>query len=244
MLWYLSDRARFVQPLVLRLMGRVPLGAGAIRSMLLSGAYLAAGLAGAAAVAGLAGLPAGAWLGLRPDDAGLILLGVVAEVSLCNLLVSLYVVAVGPGRVPFAEIAEIPWMEGIRAASPAVAPLLGAAAAAVEEMFFRGAVLLVLWERSNAAVAIVLAGVLFWLQQVVQVRTRFQAVVISAGCLSISLVGGLLVVASGSVVPAVICHAAFVIFFFRRDGSRAGRDPRARPDRKDPSSPRRGSVRC
>ena len=54
---------------------------------------------------------------------------------------------------------------------------------------------------------------LFLLEQLVQLRTPFQAMIISGSCVAISLVGGLLVLQTGSVIPAALCHASFVIFF-------------------------------
>jgi hypothetical protein len=62
-------------------------------------------------------------------------------------------------------------------------------------------------------IAIVVAGTLFVLQQLIQVQTPFQAMVIGSSCVAISLVGGLLVVFSGSILPALISHGSFVLFF-------------------------------
>jgi hypothetical protein len=232
LLWYLTERAGFVHALVLHLMVLVKSDAGEVRGLLLTAAYLTSGVAGALFFAFVSGLPLADWLAFRPEHLGFAAVGVVGEVSLCNLLVSLYVIGLGAAWVQFAEVAEIPWIDGLRSMSRAAALLLAASAAAVEELFFRGVILLVLTEVMGvpAIGAIVAAGVMFWLQQIVQVRTRFQAVVISAGCLSISLVGGMLVVATGTVVPAVICHATFVLFFLRLEGAnvRPGRHRGAR----------------
>lgn len=227
-LWYLSERAALTQTLTLRLMAYVGPGRDTVRSLLLSAAYLGLGLAACLAFSLIAGLPLSDALTLRPSHFAPTVLGIVAEVSLCNLLVSLYVGAVGPRRAPFHEIATIPWIEGLRQTPSGLAPLMGAFAAATEELFFRGVVLLILLNVTGPLWAVVIAGLLFWVQQVIQVRTRFQAVVISAGCIAISLVGGLLVLATGSVLPAVICHAAFVLFFLGQEGAN-GRPAQRRP---------------
>ena len=89
----------------------------------------------------------------------------------------------------------------------------------LEETFFRGVLLLNLVTRFHVAPwgAILISGAAFLIQQLVQVKTLHQAAVITAGCVAISWIGGLSVIASGSFVPAALCHAAFVIFYVSFD---------------------------
>jgi len=89
----------------------------------------------------------------------------------------------------------------------------------VEETLYRGVLLQIMTVKLLVApaVAITAVGALFTLQQLLQVKTFFQAVVIGCSCAAISLVGGSLVVITGSVVPAVLCHASFVFFMGHED---------------------------
>jgi membrane protease YdiL (CAAX protease family) len=145
----------------------------------------------------------------------LIVLGIAGEISLANLLVGLGRAAMRSRPEQWAELREIPWMKGLRSLPTPVVPLAAAFGGAVEEVVFRGVLLRILTDRLAAPplAAIAIAGGLFCVQQWIQVRTPFQAMVIGGGCIAISLVGGLLVALTGSMVPAVLCHASFVIFF-------------------------------
>jgi membrane protease YdiL (CAAX protease family) len=135
----------------------------------------------------------------------------------------------GQGRPEqFAEVQEIPWIKGLWAFPPRFVPAAAALGGVVEEVFFRGVLLRIMTDllAVDPPAAVALAGALFCLEQLLQVRTRFQALLIGAGCAAISLVGGLLVVLTGSVVPAVLCHASFVVFHMARPrgvGESAGR---------------------
>jgi membrane protease YdiL (CAAX protease family) len=104
-------------------------------------------------------------------------------------------------------------------------PVAAVLAAVVEETFFRGVLLRVITDRLLLSpwVAMVRTGDLFIFQQLLQVRTGFQALVIGCGCAAISLVGGSLVVLTGSVVPAIIAHGSFVLFFLSGDSRKAAR---------------------
>jgi hypothetical protein len=85
----------------------------------------------------------------------------------------------------------------------------------LEEIFFRGIILAILVRelRVNASIGIALVGDLFGFQQLVQLRTWYQAAIIGSSCISISLVGGMLALLTGGVVPAAIAHASFVVFY-------------------------------
>lgn len=226
-LWFLDQRSAAFQRVVLGVLGFTRRPASEVRSALLSAVYCAAGLLVAALFAALWHVPVGRLLAPAAEQVPLVVLGIVAEVALASLLVMLWCAATGAGRERFAELAEVPWMAGLRALPGAAAPAAGAVAGVVEELFFRGVLLAALLARGVAPwVAVTLAGALFVIQQLVQVRTGFQAAVIGAGCMAISGVGGLLVLASGSVLPAVVCHVAFVVFFLGRPAETAAVAPR------------------
>lgn len=227
-LWFFDERSAALRRLALGVLGFTRRPASEVRSALLSALYCGGGLLLAVLFAALWRVPVGRLLAPAAEHAPLAVLGVVAEVALASLLVSLWCALSGAGPERFAELAEVPWMAGLRALPGAAAPAVGALAGAVEELFFRGVLLTALLERGVGPwSAVALAGALFLLQQLLQVRTRFQAAVIGAGCVAISAVGGLLVLASGSVLPAIVCHVAFVVFFLGRPAEAAAAAPRA-----------------
>jgi membrane protease YdiL (CAAX protease family) len=110
---------------------------------------------------------------------------------------------------------DVPWIKGVRQLPPGLAPLAAALGGMTEELFFRGVLQRILTDRLlvPALVAILIAGILFYFEQLLQVQTAFQAAVIGCSCVAISAIGGLLVVLAGSIWPAIFAHASFVLFF-------------------------------
>lgn len=199
-----------------------------VRAVLLATIYYAAGLLASLVMALGFGLPAAALVTWRPWHAWMFLIGVVGEISLAALFVDLScrLTRTPPDR--FLEIRDIPWMVGLQQLPRGAAPWAAALGGAVEELFYRGVLLTILIVSGMAPpIAILAAGSLFLVQQILQVQTRFQAMVLAAACLAISLVGGLLVVVTGSVIPAVVSHASFVVFYVGRQLAPAGARRRA-----------------
>jgi membrane protease YdiL (CAAX protease family) len=224
LLWYLDERSQAFRRWVLVVLGYTRRTSGEVRSLLLSSIYCLLGLLFALSFAAAFRLRPSEVVSFSPAHLGLAVLGILGEVSLANLFVGLgrqLPALSGPER--FAELGEIPWMKGLRELPPAVVPMLAAFSGMVEETLFRGVLLLILTGRLGVApwAAVAITGTLFCAEQLLQVRTPFQALVIGGGCAAISLVGGLLVVLTGSVVPAVLCHGSFVVFFMPRDGGAA-----------------------
>lgn len=226
---YLDERSQVLRRWVFFVMGFTRRRSGEVRALLLSIIYYGIGLLAALLFAISFGLAVSAVISFSATHLALTILGIVAEISLSNLFVDLGCRIMGQGRPEqFAEVREIPWIKGLREFPSGVAPLVAAFGGVVEEIFFRGVLLLILMDKLMVAplLAVMITGTLFCLQQLLQVRTRFQAMVIGSGCVAISLVGGLLVVFTGSVVPAVLCHASFVIFFMTQgSGVSAGLSP-------------------
>lgn len=219
---YLDERSQAFRRWTFFLMGYTRMAQGEARALLLSVSYYVLGLMAGLGLMLVFGLRASALVSFSAAQLALALLGAIGEISLTDLLVDLACRATRmrePER--FAELGEIPWMKGLRQLPERVVPLAAATGGVVEELFFRGVVLRVLTERFAVAplAAVAIAGALFCFEQLVQVQTRFQALVIGCGCVAISAVGGLLVVVTGSVVPAVLCHASFVLFFMTRGGA-------------------------
>lgn len=223
-LWYLDEVSTAFRRLVFFAMGFTRRPVDEVRAIFLTAAYYTLGLIASLLFVLAFGLPAAALTSFSATYLPLSALGAIGQISLTNLLVDLICRLTGwGGPERFAEIKEIPWMKGLQRLPAGSAPVAAALAGAVEEVFFRGVTLRILTDRFMVAplVAVTASGVLFCLGQLTQVRTTFQAMAIGCGCVAISTIGGLLVALTGSLAPAVLCHASFVLFFITHDGGEA-----------------------
>jgi membrane protease YdiL (CAAX protease family) len=220
-LWYLDERSQAFRRSLFFTMGFIRRTPGEVRALLLTAAYYGLGLTACLLFVFTFGLPASAFISFSAMHLGLAVLGAIGAISLTDLLVDLSCRVTGQGGPSrFAEIQDIPWMKGLRQLPDGLVPVAAALGGVMEELFFRGVVLRILTERFTVAplLAVLIACALFCLEQLIQVRTAFQAMVIGCGCMAIGTIGGLLVVLTGSVLPAVLCHASFVLFFMTRGG--------------------------
>lgn len=215
-LWYFDERSEALRRAVFFVLRFTARRAEEVRSLLLSLIYYTLGVLSFLLLMVVYRLPIAPTFACSPAILGLALVGLVGEMSLVTLLIDLACRVSGQGRPEqFAEIQEIPWMKSVGKLPVASRLMVTALGGAVEETLFRGAILRVLLDALHLtpALAILLSGGLFCLEQLVLVRTRFQALIILCACISISLVGGMLVVATGSVLPGLLSHASFAVFF-------------------------------
>jgi membrane protease YdiL (CAAX protease family) len=223
-LWYFADRSQATRGWVFFAMRYTRRQFSEVRALVLGAIYYTLGLLASGLLAVSFRLPVSSLFSFKASYIALSLIGIVGEISLANLLIELSVRLTGTaGPERFAEIGEVPWIKGLRQLPPAAVPVAAACGGVVEEIFFRGAVLGIMMDRLSAApmIAVAVAGILFVFQQLIQVRTAFQAMVIGSSCVAISLVGGILVVFSGSILPALISHGSFVLFFMAQGGGAA-----------------------
>jgi len=222
LLWYLDERSQAFRQWAFVAMGYTSRMLGEVRSGLLSFIYYGFGMLAAFLFLIFFGLRASTLISLSVTHLGLAVLGAIGEISLTNLLVDLTCRATGQGGPEqFGEVREIPWIKGLLRLPPSVVPVAAALGGIVEEVFFRGVLLRILTDKLLFAplAAVAITGALFCVQQLIQIRTGFQAMIICCSCVAISLVGGLLVVLTGSMVPAVLSHASFVVFFMTQGGA-------------------------
>jgi hypothetical protein len=221
-LGYLHERSDAFRRAALVAMGFSARSPTEVRALMLAAVYYGVGLIAAVCMALMFDLPVFSLAGSSGWHAWAALLGAVGEISLASLFVDLLCRLTRTRPERFAEIQEIPWMVGLQQLPRGTAPAAAALGGIIEELFYRGVLLMILIELGLApSVAVVAAGALFLLQQLLQVQTAFQAMVLGSACVAISLVGGLLVVATGSVIPALLSHASFVVFFVGQRPDRA-----------------------
>jgi membrane protease YdiL (CAAX protease family) len=163
------------------------------------------------------------FLTLDPSYLTLVPLAFIAQNSLTGLMMQL-LIAANPKINVFWELTTIPWvrytlmMPGI---VRAIAPL---GAAIAEEVFFRGAVFLVLvnnFPQTGTYLPIFVCTVLFVVQQVLQVDTLGQGLILLIGSTSISIVGCAATLYTGSFLPTLLCHTAYAFVYLQLGTSKS-----------------------
>lgn len=220
-LWFFAEKSKLLTRFIFYLMTFSRMPFPQIQSIILSLIYFSFGIFGALVFAGIYDLNIFDLFTINRHILFLIFPGIIAEISLTGLLVGIYLETLHDKRVdPQAEIRSIPWIEGIGRLPGLLVPPFLATSAFLEEFFFRGILLLILVKKLPVSPWLALAWItiLFILEQLLQLRTRTQAAILGLGSFAISLVGGLLVLYTGSIIPAGLSHASFVVFFFGRNG--------------------------
>ncbi len=194
--------------------------------------YLVAGLLAALALGlaspagpGLAGSGLAAALARplhwRPGLSGvaLTLLAVLGASALTAFAMSvLYALRAGVD-VPGA-VTSVRWIQEVLVLPRRWRWLVPMTSAAVEEYFFRGVLLTgLLATGAHPWLAIAISGALFTTGQVVLTENRLQALVLALSSAVLSVVGGLLVVVTGSVLPAIVVHASFAGYYTNTSGA-------------------------
>jgi hypothetical protein len=157
------------------------------------------------------------------QGAAVTLLAMVGAHSLTGFAMSV-VYAVRPTLDIAASVTDVPWVREVSVLGRYWRWAIPMVSAAVEEFFFRGVFLLGLIAAGAPAWwAIFLSGVVFTTGQVIMTENRVQAMVMGLSSITLSIVGGLLVLAVGSVLPAVIVHASFAGYYTRTSFDRGGR---------------------
>jgi hypothetical protein len=130
----------------------------------------------------------------------------------------------------FSELISIRWISytmllpaGMRVLSPLLAAVL-------EEVFFRGGVFLILLNRfpeTGPYFAILVCTALFDVQQVLQTDTLGQGLILLIGSTSISIVGCIAMLHTGSFLPALVCHPAYAFFYLQLGSSLPRSSPKS-----------------
>ncbi|NOX62163.1 MAG: CPBP family intramembrane metalloprotease [Chloroflexi bacterium] len=155
------------------------------------------------------------YLSLKREYIVYILIGMVAQLSLSSLILQLY-----DGVIKKIDwvgvVTDISWIRIMQLMPKVVRALYPTSGAFSEELFFRGAVLIIIIEQFpqlNPGIAILIPTLLFTLQQVLHAESNSQKILLTAGSVSISVFGSILVLYTGSFIPTLICHELYVIFY-------------------------------
>jgi membrane protease YdiL (CAAX protease family) len=180
------------------------------------------------------------FLALEPRYFSLIALAFIAQNSLTGLMMQLLIVA-KPRMNVFRELTSIPWVRYTLMMPGAMRVISPLGAAIVEEVFFRGAVFLTLinnFPQTGAYLPISVCTALFVLQQTLQTDTLGQGLILLVGSVSISIVGCIVTLNTGSFLPTLLCHAAYAFFYLQLGTSMPTGNPRiqgSKPRSTDPA---------
>lgn len=216
-LWYGSEKSAVMRNSVFFLMSATKGDYGKIKSLLLSCLYYLGAILGIASFCFYYRLNFMELLTFNKEAVYLTVAGIFSAISITNIITGIYQEFILRKKIDFQkEVLSIPWIDGVMKLPKWLIPLSPGIAGFFEESFFRGAVLGILLYVFQVPflVALVISTGLFIFQQTLQVKNIHQAVIIGSGCIAISIAGGILVLLTGSIIPAAIAHAAFVVFYF------------------------------
>lgn len=119
----------------------------------------------------------------------------------------------------YRVISEINWVKVSFNLPRKIRIIYPTSAALFEELFFRCSVFLVLLTKFSwvpLSISMLIVTAMFIVEQVVCTQNVKQAIAMSAGSLAISLAGCLMIVITGSIIPAIICHEMYVVFYLKK----------------------------
>src|SRR5271166_344080 len=228
--------SKFITSIVRFIMKYSKMNAEMIRAYLVWCIYMFVGLVAAVALLLTYQVNLLRYLTLDPRYFALIPLAFIAQNSLTGLMMDLLIVA-KPTMDVFLELTSIPWVR-YTVMMPGIMRVISPLGAAIfEEVFFRGAVFLVLinnFPQTGAYLPILVCTVLFVVQQVLQTDTLGQGLILLIGSTSISIVGCIATLYTGSFLPTLLCHAAYAFFYLQLGTSMPKSNPKIQ--RSKPSS--------
>ena len=228
--------SKFITTIVRFIMKYSKMNAEMIRSYLVWSIYMFLGLTAAIALLLLYKVSLLRYLTLDPRYFVLVPLAFIAQNSLTGLMMDLLIVA-RPTMNLFLELTSIPWVK-YSLMMPGVMRVISPLGAAIfEELFFRGAVFLVMinkFPQTGPYWPILVCTVLFVAQQVLQTDTSGQGLIMLIGSTSISVVGCIATLYTRSFLPTLLCHAAYAVFYFQLGTSMPKSNPKNQ--RPKPSS--------
>jgi len=209
--------SRFISSVVYFLMKYTQANTELIRGYLVWFIYMSAGLAAAAALLLAYQVDLPRYLALDRKYFVLVPVAFIAENALTGLMMQLLVLA-RPAMSIYLELTSILWIR-YTLIMPSVMRVISPLGAAIaEEVFFRGTVFLVLikhFPQTGALLSTVICTVLFVVQQVLQTDRRGQAWIMLIGSTSVSVVGCITILCTGSFLPTLLCHAAYACFYLQ-----------------------------
>ncbi|HLP58329.1 MAG TPA: hypothetical protein VK186_05840, partial [Candidatus Deferrimicrobium sp.] len=180
-LWYFDEKSNLLPRFIFYLMTFTRMTFPEIKSLLLSLIYYIFGLVGILAFSFLYRIDMAGLFGFKIHFIPLIVLGIMAQISLANFFISIYLQGIKHKRInPFLEIQNSPWISGIMKLPKFFIPFAPVIGGLLEEFFFRGILLIILVTRLAVPpfLAILFVTFLFLVEQWLQLRTAVQRIMI------------------------------------------------------------------
>lgn len=153
-----------------------------------------------------------------------IFVGVIGELSLIAVIASFLFIFpfMRKGKSIGEEISSIPWVKSVWSVPPSFRWILVVSSAFLEEVFFRGVLYIMLrvkFPNVSFIIFIIIVSFIFSVEQVLQTVNFKQGFVLWTSSIVISVVGCLLLEYTGSLIPALVSHISFVIYYFKQTES-------------------------
>jgi len=188
-----------------------------IRSYLMWSIYMLVGLVAATALFLTYHVNFLRFFTLDPGYFTLVPLAFIAQNALTGLMMQVLIVA-RPMLNIFWELTTILWVRYTLMMPGLMRVMAPLGASIFEEVFFRGAVFLVLinhFPQTGVWFPILVCTVLFAVQQVLQTDTFGQGLILAIGSTSVSVVGCIVTLYTRSFLPTLLCHAAYAVFYLQ-----------------------------
>ncbi|WP_040210966.1 type II CAAX prenyl endopeptidase Rce1 family protein [Clostridium polynesiense] len=145
------------------------------------------------------------------------LIGFIVQLSLSSMILT--VISLIKSDINwYSVISNISWVKISSKLPKWIKPLYPISGAFFEELYFRGCIFIIIiteFKFIHPLLAIILISILFSVQQVLNTETVYQAVSMSVGAVCISAVGCMLILATNSFIPALLCHELYVLFYIK-----------------------------
>lgn len=119
-----------------------------------------------------------------------------------------------------SNINKVAWIESTMEFPKQIAWIFPFSSACIEELFFRGACFFAFTGVGiNPYIAMIIVTIMFVFNQVYLVDNKVQAIVIGVGSMFLSILGCFVAGLTGTVIPSMIAHAIYAVFFIRSNDS-------------------------
>lgn len=190
-----------------------------IEDVLLNLYYNGVGLIGILCFSLLLHVPLGKLFTISWENCRYIVIAPLAVLSFANIFITV-ITPVFKGDRMVKAMMDVPWIQFTSRLNPKIGPLIPLVGAFLEEIFFRGVVFYYAYYvcRLPFGVALLISLLLFGLQQGLFTENLMQFFMLLFGTLIVTVVSSAVMVLSSSVIPALLAHEIFVIFYFRKMG--------------------------
>lgn len=218
LLWFLSERSLLVRKIVIFCMTYSHDSYEVIKSKVLGVAYFFYTFGGFIGMSLIWGRGFFHLFTFSKNTIIFALLGFCIEIMLISVFLGIFLPILKQkisNRVA-EEVGETPWIQGIATMEKKVLVMLFPGISGFfEELFFRGSLLYILIHtmQVNVWISVGVVTFLFLIQQILQLQSIGQIIIIGLSCIIISFVGSLLVLYTNEIVSAAIAHALFAIFY-------------------------------